>query len=151
MVLKVLIVEDNEYKRDKIALCIENEFVGVEIFEAKSFTSGWKAILNLEFDLVCLDMSLPTVDKTSMDSGGELRTFGGKELAKKAIRRKLQLNIVVLTQYKNFSHNSINYTFEKIKEEFICDVGESCLGFLHYSNTSSQWKSELIQIIKELT
>jgi YesN/AraC family two-component response regulator len=150
MLNKILLIEDNDYKREKIRQCIFENFENFTIEEARSFTSGWKKINSGPYDLVCLDMSLPSVDKNKLESGGEFRTFGGKEIAQKCKRRRLDVNYVVLTQYKNFSYNNTNYTFSKLKNEFKEEFPDSCAGFLLFSNNNSQWKKELVEILRAI-
>jgi DNA-binding NarL/FixJ family response regulator len=95
--IKALIIEDNPYKRDKIKKLLLGKFE-MKIEEADSFTSGWQYLSNDKFDLICLDMSLPTFDQDEIHGGGEFRAFGGKELARKMKRRKIDSKFIVITQ-----------------------------------------------------
>jgi DNA-binding NarL/FixJ family response regulator len=146
--IKVLIIEDNPYKRDKIKLLLQDKFE-IVIEEANSFTSGWQHLNNNEYHLVCLDMSLPTFDQNETNGSGEFRAFGGKELARKMKRRKINSKFVVITQYKNFSDNKSTSTFDIIKNEMRKDYAENCLDVIFYSNKQSEWAVELINLIEE--
>jgi CheY-like chemotaxis protein len=147
---KILIVEDNEYKRLRIKELISTEFPDCIISESYSFTSAWKLICNEGFDLLLLDMSLPTFDKTDSEPGGAFRVFGGKELARKIKRRGIQTKFLFITQYKSFSDSTSSLSFDGLKEELLSQYAKECLGFILYSNTSSEWREELITHIKEL-
>lgn len=147
---KILIVEDNEYKRTRIKELIYSEFPDCEISECYSFTSAWKLISNSRFDLLLLDMSLPTFDKTDSDPGGVFRVFGGKELARKIKKRGLPTKFLFITQYKSFSDSTSSLSFEGLKEELLTQYENECLGFILYSNTVSEWREDLITYINEL-
>lgn len=147
---EILIVEDNEYKRSRIKELISSEFPDCEIFECYSFTSAWKLISSRKFDLLLLDMSLPTFDKKDSDSGGAFRVFGGKELARKIKKRGIPAKFLFITQYKSFSDSISSLSFEGLKEELLSQYQEECLGFILYSNTVSEWREELVTYINEL-
>ncbi|PSW78321.1 response regulator [Photobacterium damselae] len=147
---KILIVEDNEYKRTRIKELIYSEFPDCDISECYSFTSAWKLISNCKFDLLLLDISLPTFDKTDSDPGGMFRVFGGKELARKIKKRGITTKFLFITQFTSFSNSSSFISFDGLKEELLSHYKEECLGCILYSNTVSEWREELITHIKEL-
>lgn len=150
MAIKVLVVEDNEYKRKRICEALESNDVKVkvDVDESYSFTSAWKKISSNNYDLIILDMSLPTFDKNQSEPGGAFRVFGGKELAKKMVKRGIDSKFIFVTQYKSFSDNISSYSFESIKIELIESYKDGCVGFIFYSNTQSDWRDELIMCLK---
>lgn len=150
MAINILVVEDNEFKRKRIVDTIKVEFENTEIIECYSFTSAWKMITKVNFDLILLDMSLPTFDKTATNSGGDFRVFGGKEIARKMNKRKKNIKFAFITQYKSFSDNVNSYSYDALKKELLSHYIDSCLGFILYSNNQSDWREELIDIIKRV-
>lgn len=151
MKIKILVVEDNEYKRSRIVELINTEFNHCKLFECYSFTSAWKMISKEDFDLILLDMSLPTFDKTDSEPGGAFRVFGGKELARKMNKRKIRSKFIFITQYKSFSDNISSLSFDGLKTELLELYNEKCLGFILYSNTQSEWRDELVCNIREIS
>jgi hypothetical protein len=83
MDINILVVEDNEFKRKRIVEIIHSEFQEIKVNECHSFTSAWQMITRFNYDLVLLDMSLPTFDKTSTNSGGDFRFSVGKNSLEK--------------------------------------------------------------------
>jgi CheY-like chemotaxis protein len=148
MIVRVLIVEDNDYKCQKIIEVIKNSFSNISLDICRSFTSGWQKIRNEDFDLICLDMSLPTFDISGSESGGEFRTFGGKELVSKMVRRRPNLRFLIITQYESFSLKNNSYTFDSLKSEIQNDYNDACKGFVLFSNKSSDWKLNLKDAIE---
>lgn len=149
MTKRILVVEDNEYKRKRIVELLTADFPDVEVSECYSFTSAWKAMTKKHYDLVLLDMSLPTFDKSESESGGTFRAFGGKELARKIVRRKIESKFIFVTQYKNFSDSVNSYSFTDLKNELLNDYLDDCFGFILYSNSQSEWKEYLSNSIRE--
>lgn len=146
--IKILIVEDNMHKRQSIISSINSYFKNAIIDEAHSFTSAWSLLLTNNYSFALLDMSLPTFDKTETNTGGTFRVFGGKELARKIVRRKIQTPFLFITQYKNFSEDKSSHSFESLKKELTENYPEQCKGFIFYSNANSEWKDEITNIIK---
>lgn len=112
MGIDILVVEDNEYKRKRIVEVIKSDFNDCIVTESYSFTSAWKFISEHVFDVILLDMSLPTFDKTDSDPGGVFRIFGGKELARKMGKRNVKSKFIFITQYKSFSDNINSYSYD---------------------------------------
>lgn len=146
--IKILIVEDNMHKRQSIISSIKSSFDDSIIDEAHSFTSAWSLLLNNDYNFALLDMSLPTFDKTDTNTGGTFRVFGGKELARKILRRKINTPFLFISQYKNFSEDKSSHSFDSLRKELIENYPEQCKGFIFYSNANSEWKEEITNIIK---
>ncbi|WP_061794757.1 response regulator [Serratia ficaria] len=150
MDINILIVEDNEFKRKRIVEVILTELTDIKLSECYSFTSAWKMITKENYDLILFDMSLPTFDKSTSNSGGDFRVFGGKELVRKMSKRNKKSKFIFITQYKSFSDSINSYSYESLKDELLRQYSEDCLGFILYSNTKSEWREELIGSIQGL-
>ncbi|WP_133635741.1 response regulator transcription factor [Halomonas ventosae] len=140
---KILVVEDNSHKSDKIINHIENELPACNVLLAKSFSSGASLALDGGFDIVIIDMSLPTFDRSDQESGGRNRPFGGRELARKIIRRKIKSKLIFITQYESFSDHGRTFTFSSLRDEVEKECGYYYCGFIMYDSSKMLWKSEL--------
>ena len=96
---KVLLVEDDEDKREQIINFI-NKFEDYDLIEVRSYNSAVKAIRRGFFDLILLDMILPTFDVNVNESGGRTQAFGGElilaEMDRKNIRFLCCFHILIL-------------------------------------------------------
>lgn len=143
MFQKILLIEDSDHKLSRIRGFAESLWDKMELHEARSFNSGCKCIDADDFDLIILDMSLPTYDRTPADSGGRFRTFGGREIARKVIRRKIQTKMVFITQYDSFSDRVRSLSLDNLNSELASECGSSYLGLVKYDSAKSSWKDEL--------
>lgn len=150
MSLKILFVEDNHHKRGRIIDFISHSFPEVEVDEAYSFTSGWQKLESSFYDLVLLDMTLPTYDRSTVESGGRMRIFGGKEIARKIFRNKIKTSVVVITQFNSFSEKGTSQNFDELNKEMKKDLIETFKGMIFYNSSVSAWRDELEKIIGEL-
>jgi len=150
MAINILLVEDSRYKRDRIIDHILNDNNSIKIDEAYSFTSGWQKLIKKEYDLIILDMSLPTYDKTEQEQGGKFRTFGGRELARKLIRHNISSNFLFITQYRSFSDTGDSHTLQSLEKEFEQMFDKQYLGIIYFDTSSTLWKAEVTKTINKL-
>ena len=69
-VMMVLLVEDDEFKAADLTRLLHENLPPHQVTRAASVTSALRAITSDRFDLVVLDMSLPTFDPSGPGGGG---------------------------------------------------------------------------------
>jgi CheY-like chemotaxis protein len=148
MHLNILLIEDSDHKRVKVIELLR-EILGDELTlsEAQSFNSGSRAIEQQDFDAVIMDMSLPTYDRSAVESGGRFRTLGGRELARKIIRRRKKTKIVFFTQYDSFSGTNA-HTLQSLGALLKEECGENFAALIHYDSSISTWREQLLAALK---
>ncbi len=142
MFQKILLVEDSEHKRSKIKAFLASIFADAEVAEAYSFNSGCRLVEDCHFDLVVLDMSMPTYDRAPKESGGRFRSFGGREIARKIIRRGAITKVLFITQYDSFSDKVGSISLASLDRELAVECGASYMGLIYYDSSKSAWKEE---------
>lgn len=147
MSIDFLIVEDNYHKRERVISFLKEKMPECKIVEAHSFTAGCQRVLEGDFSVVLMDMSLPTYDKSPTESGGRFRTFGGREISRKIIRRGIDTKIIFITQYESFSDRGHSQSLESLNDELRGECGEAYLGLVHYDSSKSLWKDKLLQFL----
>lgn len=143
--MNILVIEDNQLKRDKLCGFLSSSF-DVTLFEAASYNSGLKALLNRNFDLLVLDMSMPTFDRTTATSGGRFRALAGKEIAVRLKKEGRLIPFVVVTGYSDFSVNAENLSISQI-DEILKTLGDEYKGCVFFDAVESVWKEQLMEII----
>lgn len=147
MTIEILIVEDNYHKRERVILFLKEKIPNCIITEAHSFTAGCQCVLDGQFAIVLMDMSLPTYDKSPTESGGRFRTFGGREISRKIIRRGINTKIIFITQYESFSDKGRSQSLEDLNQELKEECGTHYLGLAHYDSSKSLWKEQITQYL----
>lgn len=145
--MNILIVEDDERKLVQLNNFILEIVKDVNVQQCKSFNSGFRALLKGEFEVVILDMSLPTFDITPQDSGGRPMAYGGRELLQKIEMRKIKTKVILVTQFDHFGQEdsviSLSDLTSDLKENF-SDVFEDSV---YYSGSSDDWKPRLRELL----
>ncbi|MBV5284051.1 MAG: hypothetical protein JZU53_16635 [Paludibacter sp.] len=147
--MKTLLVEDDEDKREQLIAFIE-EFLSENYSEVRSFQSGLKAIKNDVFDLILLDMTMPTFDKTPYDSGGRTLAFGGEMLLYEMLRKNIMSKVIVVTQFDIFGKGDEEITLKDLDIRLFEQFPDNYLGAIQYSITYTGWKNSLLEKIKLL-
>lgn len=147
--MKILLVEDNHFKREKV-LEFLRQLPEIKLEEAASYNRGLTAAASTEFDLVVLDMSMPTFDRTETERGGRFRVFGAKEIVSRLKRQNKLSPFVILTGYSQFSDEKDSFNLSQIHDLFTL-YDEYYLGTIYFDSASSVWKQELTKVFEKLS
>lgn len=144
---RILLVEDDSDKREKISSFVQSVLAyKVELVEAESLRSGWKAIVrDGRFDLILLDMSMPGFDSETEAGGGDPESFAGAEIMAQMSLRKIAIPVIVVTQYNTFDNGAVS--LDELVKGFEASYPEFFLGYIYYSSALDSWKSELERFI----
>ncbi|MGS4681979.1 hypothetical protein ACKURH_22815 [Enterobacter soli] len=144
--MKILLIEDNILKREKIINYINESFTNIEIMSAGSYNIGLSLSLKGDYDLIILDMSLPTFEKTESNRGGRFRVFGGREIAQRLKRAGKLPKFLIVTGYKDFIDDAGKLTIEQVSDHLM-EMSSLFLGVILYESSSSKWKTDLADAI----
>ncbi len=145
---RVLLVEDDQFKEASLLEFIdsETEFFHTEV--RRSLSSAMMLIKKQNFDLILIDMSLPTFDISSNESGGKPNGFGGWDLMRYLHAKKIKSKVIVVTQFETFELNDQNLTIDTLKLIFNDSFGDIFKGIVKYDSISNLWKVELKRLIE---
>jgi CheY-like chemotaxis protein len=138
----VLIVEDDENKRQYLADFVRDQIAGVAIDEARSYHSGLRRAVERSYDLVLLDMSMPTFDIAPGEDGGRPQSLAGREILRQMDRRGLRLPVIVVTQLVRFGADE-TITASELDSQLRQAHPDTYRGMVYYDATLAGWKSEL--------
>ena len=144
--MNILLVEDNQFKIDKILSFLLTEFVISNPVVKKSYNAALNELLSdRQYDLVLLDISIPTFD--SRKGGGEFMPLGGKHLFSQMYFNEINSKVIVITMFKNFDDGS---EMQSLDYEFRRDYSELYCGYVLYVAHDEQWKLELGNLLNKL-
>src|SRR4051812_42581245 len=98
--MRILLVEDEAPKRDNIRSLLSQMALLEGVQEARSVGSAIRALRSGSFDLILLDMSLPTFDIVAGESGGRPQGFGGVEVLRYMDRFQVTTPAIVVTAFE---------------------------------------------------
>jgi CheY-like chemotaxis protein len=146
--LKVLIIEDDEFKQRRIAQVVRGYRRDAEILLERSVNSGLAAIVNLRPDIILLDMSLTTFGIGPNESGGRPQNFGGLEILRQMDRLGVSIPVVVITQYERFVRESQEeVSLNTVRSELEMEHDRVFRGLVHYNSATAGWEKLLRNLI----
>lgn len=146
--MKILIIEDNKSKLTRIKKFLQEikSIKDLEIEEANSFTSGIRQINKKCWDIIILDMSLPTYDITHRENGGDKKPVAGKEIMKRMLHRNILIPVIIVTQFETFGENK--FTLDVLNAEFEEGYKDIWKGTIFYEGDN--WQGDLARVMHEV-
>lgn len=149
--IHTLLVEDEGPKLAHIRRFMRESFSNVSVSDARSVSTALDAIDEEVFDLLLLDMSLPTFDVGHGEHGGRPQGFGGIEILRHISMAGLALPTIVLTGYEAFPDEAgtlidLNTLRARMTEEF----PETVVAVVHFNSSLDDWKMSLRPVIERI-
>lgn len=145
--MKILIVEDDQNKLQKIKEFTQAILPEALISEARSYHSGLKAILADKYSLIALDMTMPSFDRTANEEGGRTRPYAGRDILGQLQERDIAASVVVITQYDVFGDQGQQVTLEALTNGLKRMFPNHFKGAIFFESSSRKWQSELEEIL----
>jgi CheY-like chemotaxis protein len=143
--VKICLVEDDGFKRDKLRQRLGELFATADIREAKSAKSAFQLIRQGLPSLIVLDMSLPTFDIAADESGGRPQGFGGVEVLREMDRRDIQIPVVVVTQYEVFGEERLG--IRELASRLANEHPNTFKGLVYYEASSERWQKDFDAVV----
>ncbi len=143
---KLLLVEDEIHKRDEINSCIK------EVFDllpdmADSVSSAVLKVKSQNYDLIILDMTLPTYDASPDEPADDTHIFGGREFLSQMERFDIVTPVIVFTQFELFGKPPNEMRIEDLDRELKEEFTDSYNGTIYYHASLDSWKYQLKELL----
>jgi len=145
--MKILIIEDDQNKLEQLSSFVNEEFAVHTVGKALSYRNGLAAVLSADWDIVLLDMQLPTYDKSPTESGGRQRALAGEQILRKMGLRGVQTAAIVVTQFEKFGDLGSAISLKQLVNRLEEANYPNYRGTVYYNAKISDWKSELRDLI----
>lgn len=147
--MNILIIEDDINKYSQISAQLLSDG-GNRIVHKLSYQSGLKEIVNNQFDLILLDMSLPTFDTSPSETGGPFLTYAGSEILNEMEELDINAKVIVITQFESFDEGADSVTLEQLTRNLMEKHRDIFIGTIYYSASQTNWKHELNKVLAQI-
>lgn len=148
--MKILIVEDDQNKLNQLEEYIEASFVDCSTTSRRSYQSGLKEIVKENYDLIILDMSMPTFDVSPHNKEGRLRTYGGEEIITQMKARKIPTPVIVVTQFETFGEGKNVTSLKELMGRLETNYSHIYKGTVYYNPALNSWRDDLLFSLNKL-
>ena len=150
--MRVLLVEDEEHKttdlvnRLKLSAVTSNKAPLV----ARSVREAVLEVLSNNFDLIVLDMALPTFSGSAREEGGGgvSQAIGGVEVLRALQSAGRSSNIIVVTQYPEITIGGERVKLSQISKVVSKRYGQRVLGAVLYSFKTPEWEASFDRLLE---
>lgn len=148
---KILLIEDDEPKREQILSLLSTGFTDISVSVAKSLNSACRLIDAEFYDLILLDMSLPTFDGgKTVGASGRQKTLGGRDALRYIVECEIATPVYVVTGFKDFPGETRNIQLEELHKELQSEFPENYRGKISFSHSSEEWKAKMCKIVRDI-
>jgi CheY-like chemotaxis protein len=140
---KILFIEDNEIKAKDVTSFILEKYPNYEVVIKDSFRGGVREIIKNSYDLLLLDMSLPTWDRKDSRSNEGFERFGGITIMREMKRKKREFPTVVITMFNEFGIGKTFIDLSQLNNHLVKEFSSFYLGYVQYVSRETKWKEEL--------
>lgn len=148
--MDVLVIEDDNFKSNSITTYFMSKDSSNQLTYAESLVDAIDRVNEKKFDLIIVDMSIPS---HPIEVGGGSPTSllsGGIEILLKLSFKKRMDPCIVLTQYPDIKISGDFYDLEDasamLNEKFKCNV----ISCVEYKEDSAIWQKELDTLLEGL-
>jgi ActR/RegA family two-component response regulator len=150
--MKVLLVEDEEHKTTDLLNRLMDSAVtnDSEPVVAKSVREAVLAVLSDNFDLIVLDMALPTFSGSAREEGGGgvSQAIGGIEVLRALQSSGKKSRIIVVTQYPEIAVSGDRVKLSQISKVVSKRYGQNVLGAVLYSFKTPEWEANFDRLLE---
>lgn len=149
--MHILIAEDDDYKREQLVAVVRGAEPSATFSTARSFRAAVDLLDRERFDLVLLDMTMPTFDPTGPVDIGRYEPFAGVEVLSELDRAGIEVPVIVVTQFERFGSGVDAVTLPELHARLELEFPQSYRGFVYFDSASAEWRSRLAAIVATLT
>lgn len=146
LMFKILIVEDDEFKLSSLKQFLDTSFTLTKIYEATNLYDATIIINEVTFDLILLDMSIPSHPFQIAGGTPKSLPIGGLQVIFELKSLKRTDDCIIITQYPDIEICGSHYPINKAEKSIFEHYNYNVLKCIQYSEGATLWKSELTKV-----
>lgn len=150
--MKVLLIEDEEHKADDLTRRLLNKGLSTpELTRAIGVRQAVLEVMRGVYDLVVVDMALPTFSSTGDDgSGGGGQAVGGIEILRALSSTNVCTNVIIVTQYPDIIVGGDRVRLHQAARVLSAKYQQEVLGAVLYSYKTPEWETAFDALLGKL-
>ncbi|MGM0112016.1 hypothetical protein [Enterococcus sp. DIV0187] len=145
--MNVLIIEDDKNKVLQVKNFLIKRYPDIKITDRFSYQSGLMDMYKNDYDVLLLDMSMPTFDISESESGGRYRPFAGLEILSQMDRRGIETPTIVITQFEQFGDLENHISLKELRVKMETEYNDIYMGTVYYNSAENNWMTELENLL----
>jgi CheY-like chemotaxis protein len=147
--MKVLIAEDSEEKREDLEDFFSIEFPYYCLGKSASFKETVQMVEDENFDLLILDMTMPTKSENTSKFQSKARTLAGRDVLSTLKFYSIKnIKCIIFSQFGEFGKKGEVETLDEIYVKLLLKYPDLLLGCVKYDSAAQGWRAKLKILIK---
>lgn len=143
--MRALLVEDDEFKAASVRSVVKNMRPNTEFTTANSVHSAVSNLQIEEFDLIMLDMALPSHQLRPGSGPTSSLLSGGLEVIMELSYLNRLDPVIILTQFPELEVEGELIALKKAKEVLRKNYNANVIAVIHYRHEQQEWQDSLVQ------
>lgn len=145
--MKVLLVEDDEHKRRSIIAALQDCNPNVAIFVAESLYTGIQSLDSGPFELVVLDMAIPSHPPEPGQGSPVSFNTGGLDILLELDSRGRKDACIIITQFPEIEVSQVFHPVKQASAAINKELGYSVIDCIPYSSDDGGWLKQFSDLL----
>ena len=146
---KILIIEDNTAKLERLKSFCDKHYPEMEVTEIPSYISAQREIVQNgnAYDVILLDVSMTNYDTSEEENGGQPKPLAGINILRFMLLARISVPVIVVTMYESFVDG---VKIKQLDRNFKTQYPDIYKGYVFYSHKTNDWKKTLKNLMDRL-
>ncbi|WP_028786697.1 response regulator [Terrimonas ferruginea] len=146
----IIVVEDDQSKAEEVLAFLRQNYPQYEIVRVSSYNSAMRFLQNSSFDLMILDVTLPTFEDEHFIGERSFEKFGGVMILRELKRKRKLLPTILFTMFDDFGIRNEHISLDQISKELEEKYSTFFLGAVFYESPPGRdWATSLQKIMND--
>jgi DNA-binding response OmpR family regulator len=140
--MKILLVEDDHFKQELIEAALKERYPNSSVSLARSVQQAVKLIRSDEYDLIILDIALPSHDSKAGGAQPISQPAGGIEVLLELSYEERSDPVIIVTQYPEIEFNGRLYALAKARSALTRLISVNIQDVIFFNAQASAWRDQ---------
>lgn len=141
--MRVLLVEDDEYKQTKVEAALRSLFSDLELVVAKTVRDAVTCMQGDGYDHIVLDIALPSHGQVPGGGAGLPMPAGGIEILLEISYQSRRDPVTILTQYPEIEYDGKLVDLARARRFLNRNIQATIIDVIHFEMDNEHWRDQL--------
>lgn len=140
--VRVLLVEDDQFKQEPIEKAIREVHVDVIVYVARSVQQAVKLLRVRSYDRIVLDIALPSHESRAGGAQPISQPSGGIEVLLELAYDMRSDPVIIVTQYPEIEYNGRFHSLAKARQALTAAIPVNLINVVQFNAQDGAWRDQ---------